>query len=47
MQELEEYRTKDLFELHPQIPNLWRWCARSDEIIVFLNGEKTNPISME
>lgn len=42
-----EYRTKDLFTQHPDIPNLWRWCARADDIIVFLNGEKTNPISME
>ncbi|KAM3081036.1 hypothetical protein ACMFMG_004993 [Clarireedia jacksonii] len=47
MQQLEEYRTKDLFEPHPDIPDLWCWRARSDDIIVFLNGEKTNPISME
>ncbi|EDN98129.1 hypothetical protein SS1G_12986 [Sclerotinia sclerotiorum 1980 UF-70] len=47
MQQLEEYRTKDLFEPHPSIPDLWCWRARSDDIIVFLNGEKTNPISME
>jgi long-subunit acyl-CoA synthetase (AMP-forming) len=26
---------------------MWAWCARADDIIVFLNGEKTNPISME
>lgn len=43
----EEYRTKDLFEAHPTIPDLWRWRARADDIITFLNGEKTNPISME
>lgn len=43
----EEYRTKDLFEPHPTIPELWRWRARADDIITFLNGEKTNPISME
>ncbi|KAG6368282.1 hypothetical protein INS49_002486 [Diaporthe citri] len=43
----EEYRTKDLFERHPTIPDLWRWRARADDIITFLNGEKTNPISME
>ncbi|KAI0469376.1 putative NRPS-like enzyme [Xylaria cf. heliscus] len=42
-----EYRTKDLFEPHPDIANLWRWRARVDDIIVFLNGEKTNPTSME
>lgn len=47
MQQLEEYRTKDLFGPHPNIPDLWCWRARADDIIVFLNGEKTNPISME
>ncbi|KAF3064982.1 L-aminoadipate-semialdehyde dehydrogenase [Daldinia childiae] len=45
--ELEEYRTRDLFEPHPTVPDAWRWRARADDIIVFLNGEKTNPISME
>lgn len=44
---LDEYRTKDLFAPHPTLPNLWRWKARLDDIIVFLNGEKTNPVSME
>jgi len=47
LNQLEEYRTKDLFEPHPDIPNIWCWRARADDIIVFLNGEKTNPISME
>ncbi|KNG89783.1 putative NRPS-like enzyme [Aspergillus nomiae NRRL 13137] len=28
-------------------PYLWRWCGRADDVIVFLNGEKTNPVSME
>ncbi|KAI1175095.1 putative NRPS-like enzyme [Nemania sp. FL0916] len=44
---LGAYRTKDLFEPHPDIPDIWAWRARADDIIVFLNGEKTNPISME
>ncbi|TRX91306.1 hypothetical protein FHL15_007728 [Xylaria flabelliformis] len=44
---LTEYRTRDLFEPHPKVPNAWRWRARADDIIVFLNGEKTNPVSME
>lgn len=42
-----EFRTKDLFAPHHSIPDLWCWQARADDIIVFLNGEKTNPISME
>ena len=44
---LEEYRTRDLFEPHPTVPDAWCWRARADDIIVFLNGEKTNPVSME
>ena len=45
--EAQEYASRDLFVLHPSKPDLWRWQARADDIIVFLNGEKTNPISME
>ncbi|KAI9657047.1 MAG: putative NRPS-like protein biosynthetic cluster [Bathelium mastoideum] len=45
--DLKEYGTRDLYKPHPTKPDLWSWCARADDIIVFLNGEKTNPISME
>ncbi|KAI0544499.1 male sterility protein-domain-containing protein [Xylaria curta] len=44
---LAEYRTRDLWEPHPVVPDAWRWVARTDDIIVFLNGEKTNPVTME
>ncbi|KAI1332858.1 putative NRPS-like enzyme [Xylariaceae sp. FL0255] len=44
---LDEYRTRDLFEPHPTVPDAWSWRARTDDIIVFLNGEKTNPVTME
>lgn len=44
---LAEYRTKDLFQPHPHVPNTWCWRSRADDIIVFLNGEKTNPVAME
>ena len=46
---LQEYFSRDLFERHPSgsKSNMWSWRARADDIIVFLNGEKTNPISME
>ncbi|KAI1483617.1 acetyl-CoA synthetase-like protein [Daldinia eschscholtzii] len=47
LEQLNEYRTKDLFEPHSTIPEVWCWRARADDIIVFLNGEKTNPISTE
>ena len=43
----QEYASRDLFVRHPSKPDLWSWRARADDIIVFLNGEKTNPISME
>lgn len=43
----EEFSTRDLFVRHPEKPDLWKWYARADDIISFLNGEKTNPISME
>ncbi|KAI0188864.1 putative NRPS-like enzyme [Astrocystis sublimbata] len=44
---LDEFRTRDLFEPHPTVADAWCWRARTDDIIVFLNGEKTNPVSME
>ncbi|MCJ1356776.1 MAG: hypothetical protein MMC33_006772 [Icmadophila ericetorum] len=44
---LKEYGSWDLFVPHPSKPDLWAWHARADDIIVFLNGEKHNPISME
>ena len=46
---LQEYASRDLFERHPSESksNMWSWRARADDIIVFLNGEKTNPVSME
>ena len=47
LHDLQVYRTKDLFVKHPTIPDCWGWRARADDIIVFLNGEKTNPVSME
>lgn len=46
---IQEYASRDLFVHHPsgKKPDLWSWKARADDIIVFLNGEKTNPISVE
>lgn len=47
--DLNEYRSRDLFVRHlaSNKPDFWTWNARADDIIVFLTGEKTNPISME
>ncbi|KAI3391735.1 hypothetical protein diail_6851 [Diaporthe ilicicola] len=41
------YGTKDLFQRHPTIPDLWKFAARKDDIIVMLNGEKADPIPLE
>ncbi|GLA90361.1 putative NRPS-like protein biosynthetic cluster [Aspergillus tubingensis] len=45
----QEYHTNDLMLRHPDPTksDLWRPSARLDDVIVFLNGEKTNPVSME
>lgn len=45
--DLAEWGTKDLYSPHPSKPDLWLPGGRADDIIVFLNGEKTNPTSME
>ena len=46
--DLDEYASRDLFKPHPSRKNdMWSWQARADDILVFLNGEKTNPIAME
>jgi hypothetical protein len=47
LQKLQVYRSSDLFEKHPTLPGYWCWHARSDDMIVFLNGLKTDPISTE
>ncbi|KAJ3499442.1 hypothetical protein NLG97_g334 [Lecanicillium saksenae] len=45
--DMEEFRTKDLFAPHPLLPNLWEHKGRLDDVIVFLNGEKSNPVPFE
>jgi thioester reductase-like protein/aryl carrier-like protein len=44
---VSEFRTKDLFRRHPTEPNLWKFHARRDDILVLSNGEKFNPIPLE
>lgn len=44
---LTEYCTNDMYTPHPTNPNLWAYGGISDDIIVFLTGEKTNPTTME
>lgn len=47
--DLQEYPSRDLFVCHPSKDkeDLWKWHAGADEIVVFLNVEEANPISME
>jgi len=44
---LNKFGTRDLFRQHPTVPGLWKHAGRIDDIIVFLTGEKTNPVSFE
>ncbi|KAK8872376.1 nonribosomal peptide synthetase [Apiospora arundinis] len=39
--------TKDLYRRHPSLPNHWMYYGRVDDIIVFSNGEKLNPVTIE
>ncbi|KAK8064619.1 nonribosomal peptide synthetase [Apiospora phragmitis] len=45
--EENEVSTKDLFTPHPTLPHHWLYRGRSDDIIVFSNGEKLNPVTIE
>ncbi|KAF7154930.1 hypothetical protein CNMCM5623_003188 [Aspergillus felis] len=44
---LQEYRSKDLYVQHTEIPKLWKYTGRLDDVIVLSNGEKLNPVSFE
>ncbi|KAL8750411.1 MAG: hypothetical protein Q9184_006432 [Pyrenodesmia sp. 2 TL-2023] len=43
----QKYASRDLFVRHlsPSEQDMWKLKARADEIIVFLNGGKANPVS--
>lgn len=45
--ELMEWSTKDLYRPHPALPDYWIYHGRADNIIVFSNGEKLNPVTIE
>ncbi len=44
---LQEFSPGDLYSEHPSKKGLWRYSGRIDDVIVFINGEKLNPITME
>ncbi|KAK0649915.1 hypothetical protein B0T16DRAFT_410881 [Cercophora newfieldiana] len=45
--QLDEWRTKDLFERHSKKPTLWKYVGRADDVLVLSNGEKINPVHFE
>ena len=45
--ETSEWGTKDLYSKHPTKPHHWLYEGRADDVIVFNNGEKLNPLSLE
>ncbi|KAJ4386022.1 hypothetical protein N0V93_008913 [Gnomoniopsis smithogilvyi] len=45
--DLDEWSTKDLYRPHPELPDHWIYHGRADNIIVFSNGEKLNPVTIE
>ena len=44
---LDEFSPADLYSKNPTKEGLWRYSGRTDDVIVFVNGEKLNPITME
>ena len=45
--DIDVFETKDLFSKHPSKPGLWKYVSRMDDIVVFSNGEKVNPVALE
>ncbi|KAL9080499.1 MAG: hypothetical protein Q9157_000733 [Trypethelium eluteriae] len=45
--DLNEYSNNDLYKPHPTLPDHWIYYGRADNIIVFSNGEKLNPVTIE
>lgn len=43
----DEISTNDLYKPHPTLPNLWMHQGRVDDLIVFSNGEKLYPATIE
>ncbi|KAJ6442161.1 L-aminoadipate-semialdehyde dehydrogenase [Purpureocillium lavendulum] len=42
-----EWSTGDLYKRHPTLPDHWKFHGRADNVIVFSNGEKLNPVTLE
>ncbi|KAJ6440114.1 L-aminoadipate-semialdehyde dehydrogenase [Purpureocillium lavendulum] len=42
-----EWSTGDIFRPHPTLSDHWMYHGRADNVIVFSNGEKLNPVTIE
>lgn len=42
-----EYSTRDLYTLHPTLPNLWKWVGRIDDTVILASGANVSPAVME
>lgn len=45
--DLDEFSTRDLYKPHPTLPHHWIHHGRADNVIMFSNGEKLNPVAIE
>ncbi|EON98455.1 putative l-aminoadipate-semialdehyde dehydrogenase protein [Phaeoacremonium minimum UCRPA7] len=45
--DIDEFDTQDLYRPHPTLEDHWLFYGRADSIIVFSNGEKLNPVTIE
>jgi hypothetical protein len=45
--DIDAFESRDLFSKHPTKPGMWKYTSRLDDIIVFSNGEKLNPVTLE
>lgn len=45
--DVKEMSLKDLYAKHPTKPNHWVYMGRADEMVVFSNGEKLQPLGAQ
>ena len=45
--EIEEYHTKELYQQHPTLKQMWKNVGRTDDILAFSNAEELNPVDCE
>jgi len=43
----DEWSTRDFYSPHPTLQDHWMYKGRTDSLIVFANGHKLNPVSIE